>query len=161
MRARRFQRGSVYISMMVAVSIVGIMLMEFGGLWQIEQQRDREADLLAKGNEIRTAIRRYANAGQVAGTYPASLDDLVRDARFPGTVRYLRRVYRDPIDGTLDWGIVEGPEGGIMGVYSQADGEPLKQGNFLPDDEEFTRQSSYEDWVFMYETDGPYEDDGE
>ena len=41
MRARRFQRGSVYISMMVAVSIVGIMLMEFGGLWQIEQQRDR------------------------------------------------------------------------------------------------------------------------
>ncbi|MGU7817034.1 type II secretion system protein [Burkholderia sp. AW49-1] len=153
-KSHRIQRGSIYIGMMVAVSIVGIMLMEFGALWKTEQQREREADLLAKGGEVRSAIGRYFNAGPVAGTFPASLEDLTRDPRYPGTVRYLRRVYRDPIDGKSEWGTITGSGGGIMGVFSQAGGEPLKQDNFRLDDEAFAGKDSYKDWIFLYHVPG-------
>ncbi|KVK83890.1 hypothetical protein WJ47_21735 [Burkholderia ubonensis] len=89
------------------------------------------------GGEVRAAIGRYFKAGPVAGAYPASLEDLAKDPRYPGTVRYLRKVYPDPIDAKSDWETIAGPGSIIMGVFSQADGEPLKQGNFQPDDEDF------------------------
>ena len=45
-------------------------------------------------------------------------------------VRHLRRLYRDPITGQDEWGLVEAPGGGVMGVYSRSEDEPIKSGNF-------------------------------
>ena len=39
---------------------------------------------------------------------------------------------RDPLTGSADWGVVKGPDGGVIGVYSQAPGKPLKQDGFPP-----------------------------
>lgn len=144
---KQHQQGSVFMGMLVTVAVVAVMLMEVGTLWSSVLQRERELELLARGNEIRRAIGLYYAAGN---TFPKSLEDLVLDRRQPTIKRYLRRVYTDPLTGTTDWGVVAGPGETIMGVFSQAEGIPFKQGNFSVINQRFTGQGSYQGWVFLY-----------
>ena len=65
-------------------------------------------------------------------------------------LRHLRRLYRDPLTGSAGWGVVKGPDGGVIGVYSQAPGKPLKQDGF-PASLGISRQSRYADWIFLYD----------
>ena len=141
------QHGSVFMGMLVTVAVVAVMLMEVGTLWSSVLQRERELELLARGNEIRRAIGLYYGNGS---TYPKSLEDLVLDRRQPTTRRYLRKAYDDPLTGTTDWGVVEGPGKTIMGVFSKARGTPFKQGNFAVINQGFTGQGSYQGWVFLH-----------
>ena len=141
------QDGSVFMGMLVTVAVVAVMLMETGTLWSSVLQRERELELLARGNEIRRAIGLYYAAGN---TFPKSLEDLVLDRRQPTIKRYLRRVYDDPLTGTADWGVVPGPGETIMGVFSNASGTPFKQSNFAVINQSFTGQGSYQGWVFLY-----------
>ncbi|WP_246500280.1 pilus assembly FimT family protein [Pseudomonas cyclaminis] len=103
---RQHQHGSVFMGMLVTVAVVAVMLMEAGTLWSSVLQRERELELLARGNEIRRAIGLYYAHGS---TFPRSLEDLVLDRRQPTIKRYLRRVYTDPLTGNADWGVVPGP----------------------------------------------------
>ena len=57
------QHGSVFMGMLVTVAVVAVMLMETGTLWSSVLQRERELELLARGNEIRRAIGLYYKAG--------------------------------------------------------------------------------------------------
>jgi len=141
------QRGSVFMGMLVTVAVVAIMLMQVGTLWSSVLQRERELELLARGNEIRRAIGLYYREGN---TFPKSLEDLVQDRRQPTVKRYLRKLYNDPLSGTTDWGVVAGPGDTIMGVFSKAHGTPFKQGNFAVINQSFTGQGSYQGWVFLY-----------
>lgn len=135
------------MGMLVSVAIVAIVLMETGLVWSSVLRREREAQLLAQGNEIRRAIGRYY---EVQSTYPKTLEELLLDKRQPVITRYLRRLYKDPMEPTLEWGIIEGPGETIMGVFSQAKGQPLKQGNFRTHNETFIGQSNYQGWLFLY-----------
>ena len=144
---KRRQRGSVFMGMLVTVAVVAVMLMEVGTLWSSVLQRERELELLARGNEIRRAIGLYYAAGN---TFPKSLDDLVLDRRRPTIQRYLRRAYTDPLTGDAEWGVVAGPGETIMGVFSNAKGTPFKQGNFAVINQSFTGQGSYQGWVFLH-----------
>ena len=141
------QHGSVFMGMLVTVAVVAVMLMEVGTLWSSVLQRERELELLARGNEIRRAIGLYYAVGT---TFPKSLDDLVLDRRQPTIKRYLRRAYTDPLTGNADWGVVAGPGETIMGVFSNAKGTPFKQGNFSVINQSFTGQGSYQGWVFLH-----------
>ena len=141
------QHGSVFMGMLVTVAVVAVMLMEVGTLWSSVLQRERELELLARGNEIRRAIGLYYAAGNL---YPKSLEDLVLDRRQPTVKRYLRKAYNDPLTGTAEWGVVAGPGETIMGVFSKANGTPFKQGNFAVINQSFTGQGSYQGWVFLY-----------
>ena len=141
------QHGSVFMGMLVTVAVVAVMLMEVGTLWSSVLRRERELQLLARGNEIRHAIGLYYREGN---TFPKSLEELVLDRRQPTIKRYLRRTYNDPLTGTPDWGIVEGPGETIMGVFSKAQGTPFKQSNFSVINQSFTGQGSYQGWVFLY-----------
>jgi type II secretory pathway pseudopilin PulG len=133
--------------MLVTVAVVAVMLMEVGTLWSSVLQRERELELLARGNEIRRAIGLYYREGN---SFPKTLEDLVLDRRQPTVKRYLRRVYDDPLTGSSEWGVVEGPGETIMGVFSKAKGTPFKQGNFSVINQRFTGQGSYQGWVFLY-----------
>ncbi|VVM36357.1 hypothetical protein PS687_00618 [Pseudomonas fluorescens] len=144
---RHHQHGSVFMGMLVTVAVVAVMLMQAGTLWSSVLQRERELELLARGNEIRRAIGLYYAHGS---TFPRSLEDLVLDRRQPTIKRYLRRVYTDPLTGNADWGVVPGPGETIMGVFSTAAGTPFKQGNFAVINHSFTGQGSYQGWVFLY-----------
>ena len=141
------QHGSVFMGMLVTVAVVAVMLMEVGTLWSSVLQRERELELLARGNEIRRAIGLYYREGN---TFPKTLEDLMLDRRQPTTKRSLRKVYDDPLTGTADWGVVEGPGETLMGVFSKAKGTPFKQGNFSVINQSFTGQGSYQGWVFLY-----------
>lgn len=141
------QQGSIFMGMLVTVAIVAILLMETGQVWSSVIRREREAQLLAQGNEIRRAIGLYYDVQQ---TYPKTLEELLLDKRQPIIKRYLRRLYKDPMDPTQEWGVVEGPGETIMGVFSQAKGQPLKRDNFRKGNETFIGQSSYQGWIFLY-----------
>ena len=145
------QRGFTYLAVLFLIAMMGVMLASIGTMWQTARQRDRERELLFIGNQFRQAIKSYYE--KESGTvkkYPASLDELVKDNRFVTTQRHLRRVYRDPMRGDKDWGLVKAPEGGIMGVHSLSQDAPLKTGNFRVSDQALEGRSEYSEWVFAY-----------
>lgn len=146
-------QGFTFIGLMVIVSIMGIMLLAVGEVWHVAKQREKEAELLFVGNQFRKAISSYyANTppSNRQQPYPTSLEDLLKDPRYPSTQRYLRKIYNDPISGSTEWGIVKHPNGGIYGVFSQSEEEPIKQSNFSPANMGFEGATKYSEWVFMY-----------
>jgi hypothetical protein len=111
--------------------------------------REKEAELLFVGNQYRKAIQRYYLTGPQR-QYPRSLEDLLKDPRQPGTVRYLRKLYPDPITGQ-EWVIVKAPDGGILGVHSASDEAPFKTANFKLRDRTFEGVQKYSDWKFIFQ----------
>src|SRR5690606_9507919 len=101
--------------------------------------------------EIRRAIGAYFEATPAgAGRYPRALDDLLQDRRYPVVRRYLRRIYPDPMTGSVEWGLVRAPDGGIAGVYSRARTPTLKKTHFNPAHVTFEGAATHADWKFVY-----------
>jgi type II secretory pathway pseudopilin PulG len=132
--------------LLILIAVMGLTMTVVADVWQTTQQRDKEEELLFVGNEIRRAIGAYfANAS----SYPHRLEDLLKDPGFPGVRRYLRKIYRDPITGRAEWGLLKADGNSITGVYSLSDAEPLKQGGFSLADQGFERKKKYSEWVFL------------
>src|SRR5205807_4179630 len=121
-------RGFTYLTVLFFVAVLTAGLALIGEVWETAAKREKEAELLFIGHEYRKAITRYYLAGK--NQYPRALEDLLKDPRQPGTVRYLRRNYIDPITGKAEWGIVKSSDAGIAGVYSLSEQKPLKSANF-------------------------------
>jgi type II secretory pathway pseudopilin PulG len=151
-RARHVaQHGFTYLGILIAVAIIGATLASAGVIWHTAKQRERERQLLFVGDQIRSAIGHYYSAGAgAARQYPARLEDLLRDPRQPGVVRYLRKLYIDPITGTTDWGLIRDPNSRVMGVFSVSEEKPIKQANFSVVDRQFEGMEKYSDWKFVY-----------
>ena len=62
-------------------------------------QRDKEIELVHRGEQYRRAIKLYYRK---FGTYPTSIDQLVNT----NNIRFLRKRYTDPITGKDDWRII-------------------------------------------------------
>ena len=56
------QRGVTYLMLMFAVVLIGITTTAAAKQWKAMVQREREADLLAKGMEIQNALALYSAA---------------------------------------------------------------------------------------------------
>lgn len=146
-----YMAGFTFIGLMVIVSIMGIALLAVGELWSTAKQRDKEQELLFVGDQFRRAITAYyIHAPNKQQPYPMTLEDLLKDPRYPTTHRYLRKMYPDPITGSTEWGVLRKPNGGIYGVYSQSEATPLKQSNFRLADKDFAGKPKYADWLFMH-----------
>ncbi len=145
------QGGFTYLGLLAFVAIMGVGLLAAGEVWQTAQRREKERELLFIGDQFRSAIGRYyEHPAGGASRYPATLEDLLKDPRSPSTQRYLRRIYRDPITGSTEWGVIRKPDGGIYGVYSLSEVEPLKHANFSLADKDFEGKVKYADWIFAY-----------
>ncbi|MGA7178758.1 MAG: type II secretion system protein [Thiobacillaceae bacterium] len=145
------QRGFTYLGVLIAVALIGLALGLAGESWRVAAKREKEKELLFIGHQFRAAIQDYYNSTPGAvKQFPPSLDDLLKDPRYPSTRRHLRRIYIDPVTGRSEWGLVKGPGDRIMGIYSLSEGKPLKQGNFSLDDAEFVNKQSYQDWKFVF-----------
>lgn len=145
------QAGFTYIGVLVLVALMGLALAAMGTLASLERQREKEKELLFVGSQFRRAIRLYhQNTPGAAKQYPASLEALLRDPRYPGVRRYLRKIYPDPLTGKTDWGLVQGPGGSVMGVYSLSSAAPAKTANFSEADRAFEGKAAYSDWKFVY-----------
>lgn len=142
--------GFTYIGVLVMVAMLGIVLAAAGEVWHTASKREKEQELLFIGNQFRRAIQQYsAHAPGLASRYPSSLEDLLKDPRYPGTRRYLRKIYPDPMTGKAEWGLIKGPSGEILGVYSLSEDEPVKKTRFSEVDKDFEGKGKYVDWVFM------------
>jgi len=118
--------------------------------YDTDRRREKEAELLFAGAQIRKAIASYYATVPPGGarSLPPSLDALVNDQRFPTPIHHLRRIYKDPMTGRADWGLVSAA-GGVMGVHSQSDQLPLKQHDFGKTFEAFEGAQHYSDWAFV------------
>lgn len=144
------QGGFTYLGLMALIAIMGVTLASAGEVWHMALKREKEQELLFVGNQFRLALKQYHEhtPGQ-ARHQPLSLEELLRDSRYPGTQRYLRKIYADPVTGRAEWGLIKGPGGEIYGVHSLSDDEPLKKSNFSLADAMFENRKRYADWVFM------------
>lgn len=145
------ERGFTYFGLLAIILIMGVVLASAGEVWHVAIKREKEQELLFVGNQFRQAIKLYyENTPPQAQRYPAKLEDLLEDPRYPSTQRYLRKIYADPVNGSTQWGVVKGPAGEILGVHSLSTAEPVKKTGFSSVDKNFENKTKYADWVFMY-----------
>src|SRR5437899_7165714 len=134
---------------MLAVVLIGISVTVAAKQWKAVVQREKEADLLARGIEVQTALAVYS-AQQKKGRvvpgeiYPLTLEELTKQPK-----PVLRKAYKDPMTGN-DWEYVRDPTGRIKGVRSKSKAEPFKQKDFPPVVRHFDGLTSYNDWVFQH-----------
>jgi type II secretory pathway pseudopilin PulG len=142
--------GFTYVGTLIMVGILSITAAATLRLGALAQRRAAEQELLEIGDEFRNAFISYANATPAGmPRTPPSLQELLKDPRYPTPRRHLRKMYVDPISGQETWGTVPAVPGpGIVGVYSMAEGKPIKIGNFDLPYEGFEGKTSYRDWVF-------------
>ncbi|HEY6871359.1 MAG TPA: type II secretion system protein [Geobacteraceae bacterium] len=146
--------GFTLVAAMVAVVIMGIMAAAMAQSWQTILKREREEELLFRGQQIRDAIAMWykPRPGQppTQQTRPLrDLKDLLEDPNTAATVRYLRRLYTDPITNK-EFDLITDPAQGIIGVKSSSQDAPLKRGNFPDDMKDFADKDKYSDWQFNY-----------
>ena len=148
---KKTQRGFTYVGLLLTVAIAGAGLAAFAEIASHAGQREKEAELLFRGNAFQAAIGSYYKKEQ---RYPNSLEQLLKDERYPMPVRHLRRLYADPMTGAADWGLVEAPGGGVMGVHSRSEEKPIKSGNFRLENPGFEKAERYADWKFIHSPTG-------
>ncbi len=146
--------GFTFLGLLFVIAGLGVGLAALGTMWHTAAQREKEAELLFVGDQYRRAIESFWKIPLPEGTprrLPKNFDELLADPRFPDPVRHLRRVYRDPMTRSVEWGLVKEPDGGFSGVHSTSAGEPFKRGNFAEIDAGFREAKSYRDWVFRFD----------
>jgi type II secretory pathway pseudopilin PulG len=142
------QRGFTYVGLMFAVVIIGLTLTVAAHVWRTTVQREREAELIWVGHAYRLAIASYFALGH---RYPATLENLVTDDRFPVPKHHLRKLYPDPITGRNDWKLLLTPDqSGIQGVESISQLTPMKRDGFELIDALFKDADCYCKWSFVY-----------
>jgi type II secretory pathway pseudopilin PulG len=149
--SRKRLHGFTYIGLLIFMAVMGAGMAAFGELASHAAQREKEAELLFRGEAYRAAIASYYEKEQ---RYPQSLEQLLEDKRYPMPVRHLRRLYPDPLSGEPDWAVVEAPGGGVMGVHSRSAEAPIKTGNFSVKNQLFAEAQSYADWKFIHSPTG-------
>jgi type II secretory pathway pseudopilin PulG len=86
----RDERGYLMVALLVAMSVMGILMGAALPAWRTWAQREREAELIFRGEQYARAIalfqQRYANAS------PPDIDTLVNQ-------KFLRKKYKDPMTG--------------------------------------------------------------
>ena len=106
------------IELIVAFTIMMLLTSMAVPLARYKVRRDQERELRMALREIRTAIDKYKDAAdlnllgpQEIGTegYPPNLEVLVEGVQAAGSVdktyKFLRRIPRDPITNSTDWGL--------------------------------------------------------
>lgn len=130
-RLRR-QGGFTYLSLIILVAIIGMVSASALKLGSVIQRSRAEQELLVIGAAFSDALQSYADATPAGmPTQPPSLKELLKDPRFPGVRRHLRKVFVDPMTGKAEWGVAYlGDKIGVLAVYSLSDAKPVKIGNF-------------------------------
>jgi len=149
-RTGRPARGFTYISLIILVAIIGLVAATTLKTGAMLQRSAAERALLDIGAQFSDALQSYANAtpaGQPA--QPPSLQALLRDPRYPGVRRHLRKIFVDPMTGKAEWGVVYlANQVGVVAVYSLSDAKPIKIGNFPARFQAFDGKLLISDWKF-------------
>ncbi len=143
------QGGFTYLALLIFMAILATLSATVLQVGSAMQRRLAERELLETGRRLSAALESYALAGNPSA--PQSLQDLLRDPRFPKRlVRHLKRIEVDPMSGHDEWGILRGANGkDIVGFYSLSEDKPQQTTDFPEVLEEFDGKTRYKDWVFI------------
>jgi type II secretory pathway pseudopilin PulG len=144
-------RGFTYLSLIILLAILALVAAAGLKMGTLLQRAAAEEELLEIGAQFSEALRSYAAATPPGKpTQPPTLQDLLKDPRFPNPRRHLRKIFVDPVTGKAEWGVIWlGDKIGVLGVYSLSDARPLKIANF---DIRFLNMENREkisDWKFL------------
>ncbi|WP_206171225.1 type II secretion system protein [Trinickia terrae] len=150
-RRRAAQGGFAYLALMISIAVIGVAAAAAAQLGAIYERRMAEQELLFVGGEFQRALLDYASTSPLGTpTQPRTLDDLLRDPRYPNVVRHLRKLYADPMTGQADWVLVKSPDGQtIVGIHSVSKAHPIQIAHFPAEFQGFDDKRSYQDWVFV------------
>jgi type II secretory pathway pseudopilin PulG len=148
---RAKQSGFLLLAVLAALLVAGLALAAASEPLAHALQREKEIELLHIGHAYEQAIESYYNAtpGPIK-LLPMKLEELVHDNRFATPRRHLRKPFRDPLDPSLDWGLLRAGQR-IQGVYSLAAGQPIQQAGFTGRHSHFNAATLYADWRFYFQ----------
>ena len=91
LRGQDDERGYAMAALLVTLAIMGILLTILMPVWRHEAQREKEAELVFRGEQYARAIAlfKFKNAN-IQNALPPSIDFLVEN-------RFLRKKYKDPM----------------------------------------------------------------
>jgi type II secretory pathway pseudopilin PulG len=141
------QGGFGYLMVLFALAVIGVMLAGAGQVWHTAAQREKEAELLAIGNQFRQALASYYRSSPAPQKeLPRTLEDLIDDKRFSPPRHHLRALYVDPMTGQSRWGLVIKADR-IAGIHSLSQAKAIK--TFFEDrDQSLNGTSRHEQWIF-------------
>lgn len=143
------ERGFAYLALLITIAILGALAAGSLSAGATLQRRLAEQELLVIGLQFQRAFQSYRNATPAGQPpFPERLEDLVRDKRGPTIKRHLRKIYADPLTGRFEWGVFEAPGGRIAGVFSRAEGQPIKVAEFPVELADFENKARYAEWIF-------------
>ena len=144
--SRHRQRGMAYLAVMFAVFLMVLAASAASLVWQVETQRQNEAELIFDGQQFGAALRSYSK--RHGSLFPTSLEQLLRDDQGFEMHRDLRHIYVDPLTASTDWGTVRAANGTIVAVYSKSIRRPIKNADFPRGLESFSDAKTYQGWIF-------------
>jgi type II secretory pathway pseudopilin PulG len=145
-------RGYIMVALLVGMAVSAVWMSAMLPTWRHQAQRDRETELIFRGEQYARAIALYAMKNN--GALPAQVDDLVAQG-------YLRRKWKDPITGK-DFqllGNTSAPQPGQIGGSGGGQGQPLLatgiRGVFSespdPSIRVYNNAQQYNQWIFDYQ----------
>jgi len=102
--SRHSERGFTLAAVLVALAVLSIMMGVAIQTVTFQMKREKEAELIFRGNQYVEAIRLYR---QKYGRYPNSLKE-IWDAK----PRVIRKKWKDPITDSWYWGLIHPGQGG-------------------------------------------------
>ena len=153
------QQGFTYLSLVILLAIMGLVGAAALKVDALLARTAAEQELLEAGAAFSAALDSYAAATpQGKPPQPPTLQDFLKDTRFPNVRRHLRKIFVDPISGKAEWGITYlGDKVGVIGVYSLSQAQPLKLANFDARFQNFENKTHYADWKFVAKDQGALE----
>ena len=133
---RSTDAGYAMAGMLVAIAIMGIVMSMIMPTWRTWAQREREAELIFRGEQYMRAIELYQR--RFAGTYPTDMKALVDQ-------RFLRKAYTDPMTQGEEFQILtQASVGAAAAGLAQPPGIAQSQslGNVTPVDQNTGTSSS-------------------
>jgi hypothetical protein len=146
--------------LLIALAVMSIAWTVAMPVWKQMATREKEAELVFRGEQYARAIGLYQR--KVAGAFPANVDMLVKQ-------RFLRRKYKDPITNgefqllyqvpqaagptpgqaaaqpaqppPMPTGGATGPQGGIIGVTSKSKDKSIRL---------YKGRGQYNEWQFVF-----------
>jgi type II secretory pathway pseudopilin PulG len=96
------ESGHLLLIVMMGLVVMSIMLGAAVRQWSAIQRRENEEELIFRGNQYVKAIKLYQS--EHGGALPTSLEILVKPG--PRRLRYIRKLFRDPMMPDGKWGIL-------------------------------------------------------
>ena len=162
----RGARGYAMAALLVSIAVMGILMSVALPAWRQATRREKEADLVFRGEQYARAIGLYQR--RFAGAFPPSIDVLVEQ-------KFLRRKYKDPMTEDGEFQVLyqaslaasapgdgsapstfsgsgsqtrpsgptsgAGPRGGVIGVLSKSEEESIRL---------YNDRDHYNEWLFVY-----------